>query len=137
MPPERPRDPPARAGRAGRAGLAERGLALEAVRCGASAKRVTTGRIAMFCSLVQIGQFCSRRLWRQNDGIADSEHYMNAPGPRGGKNGGARTLWAPRRAREVGAQFPDRQGRVSPSQALFKHTCPEKVLFNPLQTVPR
>ena len=47
------------------------------------------------------------------------------------KPGGPRSIWVPRRVREVGAQFPDRQGRVSPSQALFKHDCPKKVLFNP------
>src|ERR1700721_223237 len=64
--------------RAPRAELAGRELGVVARRCSTSAKRVTTGRIAMFCSLVQIGQFCSSRLWRQNDGIADSEHYMNA-----------------------------------------------------------
>src|SRR5205085_2218102 len=34
--------------------------------------------------------------------------------------GGPRSVWAPRRVREVGAQFPDRQGRVSPSHALSK-----------------
>jgi hypothetical protein len=76
MPPApRPRDPLARAARAG---LAGREPAVAAGRGGASPDRVTTGRIAMFCSLVQIGQFCSRRLWRQNDGITISEHYMNA-----------------------------------------------------------
>src|ERR1700733_3244529 len=36
------------------------------------------------------------------------------------KPGGPRSIWVPRRVREVGAQFPDRQGRVSPSQALSK-----------------
>ena len=40
--------------------------------------------------------------------------------------GGPRSIWAPRRAREVGAQFPDRQGRVSPSQALSKPQCPKQ-----------
>jgi hypothetical protein len=35
--------------------------------------------------------------------------------------GGPRSIWTPRRVREVGAQFPDRQGRVSPSHALDKH----------------
>ncbi len=34
--------------------------------------------------------------------------------------GGPRSIWTPRRVREVGAQFPDRQGRVSPSQACSK-----------------
>jgi hypothetical protein len=78
--PVRPRDPPARAWRAG---LAGRVAEVVVGRDGASAKRVTTGRIAMFCSFVQIGQFCSRRLWRQNEGIANSEHYMNAAAPLG------------------------------------------------------
>src|SRR6202012_5569919 len=41
------------------------------------------------------------------------------------RTGGPRSIWAPRRVREVGAQFPDRQGRVSPSQALSKTQCPE------------
>jgi hypothetical protein len=39
--------------------------------------------------------------------------------------GGPRSIWAPRRVREVGAQFPDRQGRVSPSQAKLNKICPE------------
>jgi hypothetical protein len=69
--PPRPREPPAPARRAGLAGLEfEVEVELDADRGGASPERVTTGRIAMFCSLVQIGQFCSRRLWRQNEGIA-------------------------------------------------------------------
>ena len=79
IPPARPREPPARALRAG---LAVRDAGVVADRGSTSPKRVTTGRIAMFCSLVQIGQFWSRRLWRQNDGIADSEHYMNPAMPR-------------------------------------------------------
>jgi len=61
--PERPRPPPARAGRLARCAR------LPAERCSVSPNREIAGRIEMFCSLVQIGQFWSRRLWRQNDGI--------------------------------------------------------------------
>src|SRR5581483_9724121 len=41
--------------------------------------------------------------------------------------GGPRSIWAPRRVREVGAQFPDRQGRVSPSQAFLNLIYPANV----------
>src|ERR1700761_4135790 len=82
-----------------------------AERSSFSPKRETAGRISMFCSLVQIGQFWSRRLWRQNEGMGElGDDYMTAR-PRAAKNclgketGGPRSIWAPRRVREVGAQF--------------------------------
>src|SRR5438046_6888738 len=51
---------------------------------------------------------------------ADTRATASADIPPIKKPGGPRSIWAPRRVREVGAQFPDRQGRDSPPQACSK-----------------
>ena len=56
---------------------------------------------------------------RSHTAVALQNHLAPATTPRK-KPGGPRSIWTPRRVREVGAQFPDRQGRVSPSQAFSK-----------------
>src|SRR6184192_4337046 len=52
------------------------------------------------------------------------------------KPGGPRSIWVPRRVREVGAQFPDRQGRVSPSQAFSKPDFPNFATRTWLENIP-
>src|SRR5438132_12577064 len=55
---------------------------------------------------------------------ADTRATASADIPPIKKPGGPRSFWAPRRVREVGAQFPDRQGRVSPSQVKLNTILP-------------
>jgi hypothetical protein len=101
---------------------------------------VRTGRICTDCSRVQIGQFWTRRLWRQKLGIADGGHYRQRPDPTrppASRTGGPRSIWAPRRAREVGAQFPDRQGQIAPSHACeYRPRPPESAGFRTSYTEP-
>src|SRR6185312_5850516 len=61
-----------------------------------------------------------------NSGYVEKQRGPHGDAAGQKRTGGPRSIWAPRRVREVGAQFPDRQGRVSPSQALSKPQCPEQ-----------
>src|SRR6185437_1334543 len=55
-----------------------------------------------------------------NSGYVEKQRGPHGDAAGQKRTGGPRSIWTPRRVREVGAQFPDRQGRVSPSQALSK-----------------